>query len=236
LGEKEELSTRIAGEIVLSNNHGGTIRKWREIFGATQMDIATRLGVSASVISDYESGRRASPGAHMVAKIVSALIDHDEDNGSRILRTYSRTLKEGSFTGASIMDMREFPVPVSVERICKVIDGDMIVKGDREKDIYGYTAIDGPRAILELSSEEFFRIYGLTSERALVFTRVSTGRSPFVAIRVSPIKPGLVVIQGPKTVDRLGMRIAEMEKIPVILSPIEDPQELNRRLQGIEGG
>ncbi|NOZ77428.1 MAG: helix-turn-helix domain-containing protein [Euryarchaeota archaeon] len=235
LGDREELSMRIAGEIVLSSDHGRTMKKWREIFGATQKDISERLGVSASVISDYESGRRSSPGADLVSRITAALMDFDEANGSRVLKAYSHTLA-GREMETSIMDMREFPVPVSVEFLCSHIEGEILVEDAREKDIYGYTAIDGPRAILELSSQEFFRIYGLTPERALVFMRVSQGRSPFVAIRVSPIKPGVVIIQGPKKVDALGIKIAQMEKIPVILSSIEDPAELKRRLRGIQGG
>ncbi len=233
MGEREELATRIAGEIVLSSSHGMTMKKWREIFGATQKDISSRLGVSTSVISDYEGGRRSSPGADMIGRIVTAMMEFDESQGSRVLKTFSRSLVGRDFGGASIMDMREFSVPVSVEQLCQAIDGQILVRGEREKDIYGYTAIDGPKAILELSSEEFLRIYGLTSERALVFMGITTGRSPFVAIRVSPIKPGLVVIQGPEKVDRLGIKIAEKERIPVILSPIEDPGELKRRLQGI---
>ena len=60
---REELSRRIAGEITLSNDPGATLRKWRTDFDVSQTELADQLGVSSSVVSDYESGRRESPGS-----------------------------------------------------------------------------------------------------------------------------------------------------------------------------
>jgi putative transcriptional regulator len=178
------------------------------------------------VISDYESGRRRSPGSELVKKFVDALIEVDVSRGSQVIRGYERLLEVGVLTGA-VLDMREFAFPLKAEDVCKIVEGTPVANEDlMKKDIYGYTALDGPRAILELSSDEFLRIYGLTSERALVFTKVSGGRSPFVAIRVSPIKPGLVILHGLKEVDPLGIKIAEIERIPVILSGIESDEAL----------
>lgn len=212
----EELSTRIAGEVVLSPDHGMTIRKWREIFGLSQTDLAALLGVSASVVSDYESGRRSSPGADVIKRTVKTFIEFDLARGGKVVKTYARLLT-GVPAGEAILDMREFSIPVSVEDLCGITDGEIVAnKGMTQKAIYGYTAIDSPKAIIELESEEFLKIYGLTSERALIFTKVSSGRSPFVAIRVSAMKPGVVVIQGPPEVDSLGLEIAKRDRIPVI--------------------
>ena len=225
------LSTRMAGEIVISTSPAKTIKKWRTVFGISQGDLASRLGVSPSVISDYESGRRKSPGSELVRRFVDALIEVDISKGSQVIRGYERLLDGGAMTGA-VMDMREFSFPIKAEEVCKVVEGTPVANEElMTKDIYGYTALDSPRAILELSSDEFLRIYGLTSERALVFTKVSAGRSPFVAIRVSPIKPGLVILHGPKDVDPLGIMIAEKEKIPVILSGIESDEALIEALR-----
>ena len=58
-----------------------------------------------------------------------------------------------------------------------------------DQTIYGYTVINSLNAILQLSSSEFNRIYGWSTERALFFTDVSTGKSPMVSIRVTPFKP-----------------------------------------------
>lgn len=226
---KEELSIRIAGEIVLSKEPSRAVKKWREIFGVTQSSLAESIGVSASVISDYESGRRKSPGAGMVKRIVDALVESDEESGSPVLRTYERI---SSVKTDAILDMKEFASPINAREICRIVKGTPVANEKLlSKDIYGYTAVDSLKAILELNSDGFLRLYGSTSERALIFTRVSSGRSPFVAIRVSSIKPGLVVLHGLRSVDALGIKIAEKEKIPVVLSKIESADELIRELR-----
>jgi putative transcriptional regulator len=221
----------MAGEIVVSASPAKTIKKWRTVFGVSQGDLASRLGVSPSVISDYESGRRKSPGSELIKRFVVALIEVDIGRGSQVIRGYERLLEGGAMTGA-VIDMREFAFPMNAEDVCRVVEGTPVAnEALLKKDIFGYTALDSPRAILELSSDEFLRIYGLTSERALVFTKVSCGRSPFVAIRVSPMKPGLVILHGLKEVDPLGIKIAEREKIPVILSGIESDEVLIKVLR-----
>lgn len=229
MGAREELSIKIAGEIVLSREPSKTIKKWREIFGVTQSGLAESIGVSASVVSDYESGRRKSPGAGMVKRIVDALIESDEEKGSRVLRAYERMSAEKT---NAILDIREFASPIKGTEMQRIVRG-VAVANERllNKNIYGYTAVDSLKAILELNSDGFLKIYGSTSERALIFTKVSSGRSPFVAIRVSSIKPGLVVLHGLKSVDALGIKIAEKEKIPVVLSKIESAEELLRELR-----
>lgn len=228
---KREFSIKIAGEIVLSKNPYKTIKKWREIFGVTQLELSKELGVSPSVVSDYESGRRKSPGANMIKRFVEALINIDEKRGSKVLRAYKRMHGSG-VKNEAILDIREFSTPMKIKDFCSVVNGKFVANRHlKNKEIYGYTAIDSIRAILEMSSDEFIKIYGLTSERALVFTKVSSGRSPLVAIRVSSIKPGVVVLQGLKKVDPLGIKIAERERIPIIISRFEDPEELIKELR-----
>ena len=67
---KNALSEKIAGEITLSPKPGQTIRKWRNVFKITQTELAAYLKQSPSVISDYESGRRQSPGIQTVKRII----------------------------------------------------------------------------------------------------------------------------------------------------------------------
>jgi len=55
---KQELAKKIAGEIVLSNDPGKVMRKWRNIFKIRSLDLAKKMKVVPSVISDYENGRR----------------------------------------------------------------------------------------------------------------------------------------------------------------------------------
>ena len=71
----QALKEKIAGEITLSSDPGGTIRKWRTLFKISQKDLALALEVSPSVISDYEAGRRQSPGIATVRKLIDQLIN-----------------------------------------------------------------------------------------------------------------------------------------------------------------
>ena len=70
----DEFREKIAGEITLAAEPGKTIRKWREEFGLSQYELADAMGVSHSVISDYESGRRKSPGVAVIRKMVDAFL------------------------------------------------------------------------------------------------------------------------------------------------------------------
>jgi putative transcriptional regulator len=90
--------------------------------------------------------------------------------------------------------------------------------GSLEQSIFGYTVVNSLNAILNLSSNEFNRIYGWSTERALIFTNVSTGKSPMVAIRVTPFKPRCVVLQGINVanVHPLVPKMAEKDRITVL--------------------
>ncbi|MEF8822386.1 MAG: helix-turn-helix domain-containing protein, partial [Halovenus sp.] len=85
-GDREKLAEKIAGEITLSDNPGATLRKWRTDFEIAQTDLAERLSVSPSVVSDYESGRRDNPGIGIVRRAVDALLDIDERRGGSHIR------------------------------------------------------------------------------------------------------------------------------------------------------
>src|SRR5205085_1865914 len=74
LGMKDALLEKMAGEITLSQAPGATLRKWRETFQFNQSELAARLEVNPSVVSDYESGRRKSPGIATVKRLVEALV------------------------------------------------------------------------------------------------------------------------------------------------------------------
>ena len=75
---KDVLAEKIAGEITLSPKPGQTIRKWRTAFDISQTELANFLELSPSVISDYESGRRKSPGILIVKKVIEAFLGIDE--------------------------------------------------------------------------------------------------------------------------------------------------------------
>ena len=220
---RENLAKNIIGEIVLADHPEKVIRKWRQIFKVSQKEIASRLGITSSVISDYESGRRKSPGIRVIKKYVNALLSLDEDRGGEMIGSFSRE-SEARLISPAIVDIREFSEGVRVRDFCRAINAVPIVKGVPEHEIYGYTIIDSVRAITELSSSEMIKLYGITTQRALIFTRVSTGRSPMVAIKVTNLRPGLVVLHGLSDVDSLAKSIAKAEGIPLALCRLETPE------------
>ena len=221
---KENLAKRIAGEIILSSIPGITLKKWRETFNISQTRIAEKLQVSPSVISDYESSRRKSPGTAFVKRFVESLISIDEQSGGRFIREL--TLLTATPTDA-IVDIREFPMPVKASELCEAVKGVTVAcEGLLQRDIYGYSIIDSIRAIQTLSGFDFYQLFGSTTERAVVFTNVTTGRSPMVAVRVNPLKPRMIIIHGTSSIDRLAIQLAEVERIPLVLSKIPTIDEL----------
>ena len=83
-----------------------------------------------------------------------------------------------------------------------------------------------------MSPAEYPRLFGTTTERAFIFDQVETGRSPMVVIRVAPIKPKLVVIQNVDVVDKLAIKIAQVERIPILTTKLSG-EELKLRLNNI---
>ena len=193
-GEREQLAEKIAGEITLSSDPGATLRKWRTDFEVAQTDLAAELEVSPSVVSDYESGRRDNPGIGVIRRSVNALLDIDEQRGGRHIRQYARVLSAG-FDSAVVYDLREYPANIPLERYYEAIGATEIVRGNKDT-IAGHTIIDSIEAIRRLSSDEFYNLYGESTNRALVFTNVTRGESPLVALRVVKPTPHAVILHG----------------------------------------
>jgi putative transcriptional regulator len=217
---RARLAEKMAGEITLSQSPGETIKKWRKSFEVSQIDLANAIGVSPSVISDYESGRRRSPGATIISKIVEAMLGIDEKAGSHKIRAYDYML---SYSNSNvILDIHEYRSPVSLAKFARLIEAERI-SGNMERSINGYTIIDSINAIFQMSSNEFYRLYGWSTERALIFCNVSTGRSPMVALRVSTLKPAAVVLHGLEAskIDPVAKKIAEVETFPLMASQMD---------------
>jgi len=223
------LADKISGDIVFSENPGKTLKKWRQIFEVSQKDLALKLGVSPSVISDYEGDRRKSPGVAFVRKIIEALIDIDREGGFKTVSKYRDIL--AGFKMDVIIDMKEYEEPISSSEFAEIINGEQL--NSFEKVVNGHTIVDSLKAIISLNSYDFYKLYGFTTERALIFTRVSTGRSPMVAVRVANLKPAVVVLHGlaASEVDAIAVKIADIEKIHLITTtmPLEDVVKALRR-------
>jgi putative transcriptional regulator len=193
-GPRAELAEKIAGEVALSENPGATLQKWRDEFDVAQADLAAALEVSPSVVSDYEGGRRSNPGIGVVRRTVEALLDIDERRGGEHIRRYARVLSAG-FDSDAVYDLREYPSTLALDSYYERIDATELVDGKHDS-IAGHTVIDSIAAIRQLSGEEFYDLYGRSTNRVLVFTGVSRGESPLVALRVVTPTPHAVVLHG----------------------------------------
>ena len=221
----------IAGEITLSDDAGATMKKWRDIFGISQVELAKHLKITVSTISDYEGNRRKSPGAAVIKRLVNALFDIDTAHGGVMSAKFAEKAKPVS----DFFEVHEFARAISLKDFVGLIKGEVLTNADLVEThrIYGYTLIDSIKVILEMPLSYFQNLYGNVNERVFIFTGVSTGRSPMVVIRVSPSKPSAVVlhnIEGGK-VDRLAIRISEKERVPLIVTKasIEEMKDaLNR--------
>lgn len=216
---RNRLAEKMAGEITLSEKPGEVMKKWRINFDVAQSDLSTHLEVSPSVISDYESGRRKSPGTVIVSKIVNALLDIDQQRGSKQIHTYESMII-GSYDANVIYDIHEYSTPITINELSNLIEARIIHSQDPDnnKQLYGYTVVDSLKVILELPYQEFQKLYGWSTERAMIFTKVSTGRSPLVAIRVTNLKPGTIVLHGLEEdrVDPIARQIAQVENISLM--------------------
>jgi putative transcriptional regulator len=90
--------------------------------------------------------------------------------------------------------------------------------------------VDSQKAFETLSGLEFSQLFGSTTERVLVFTNIENGFSPMLSVRMSNIKPRLVVFQGVMP-DDYSMRLAEFDDIPLIHSHLPDAELLVKSLR-----
>jgi len=215
----EKLKNEIAGEITLSVTPGSTMKKWREIFAITQVELSEALQISPSTISDYEGNRRKSPGSGVIKRFVNSLFQIDVERGSPMLAK----LQQGAEKAEEYFEVHEFATSISAIDFQKMLNASVVANEEmmKNKKLYGYTLMESLKIILEMPYSQFPKLYGTMSERAFIFTQVSTGRSPMVVIRVTPMKPSLVVLHGLKDVDPLAIKIAEREKIPVIATNMD---------------
>ncbi|MCL4328681.1 MAG: helix-turn-helix domain-containing protein [Candidatus Thermoplasmatota archaeon] len=212
MGEIEE---KVAGEITMSEHPGETIRKWREEFQTTLTELSLQMGVSPSVLSDYESGRRRSPGATSIRKIVKALLELDDRKGGNVRRRYQMGVPP-----EALIDLRDYDHDILLSKAMRGINGTNVTSLSVDRYIRGYTVIDGIKAVLSFSYPDYVKLYGWSSQRIVFFTEVKLGRSPMIAIRAHPLKPGAVVYVQAGRVDPLAIKIAELENIPLITTDL----------------
>ncbi|HLC92250.1 MAG TPA: helix-turn-helix domain-containing protein [archaeon] len=222
----DQLATTIAGEIALSKDPGSSMKKWREIFGVSQTELAEVLKISSSTISDYEGGRRKSPGIGVVARLVESLIDIDKNRGGKV----KKQLEKNFAPRSDVFDITEFSKAIDGKKFAELIKGECVANPGKLKEIqlYGYSVIDSLKVILDVPVHEYIKMYGKTPERALIFLQVGSGRSPMIAVKVgrfsTEMRPSIVVLHGIDKVDPIAQKIAESEKIPLLITttPVEE--------------
>lgn len=231
----EQLAVTIAGEIALSKAPGNSMKKWREIFGINQKELAKFLKISSSTISDYEGGRRKSPGIGVISRFVNSLLEMDDKKGSKIRKQLEKDFKPKE----DVFDIHEFGTSIDGDKFAEKIEAKCVACPGKLKEahIYGYSIIDSLKVIIDVPVQEYMQMYGKTPERALIFLKVETGRSPMIAVKVgrfsTEMKPSIVVLHGVDAVDPVAIKIAEAERIPLLATkkPIAEIIETFKKLE-----
>lgn len=218
----DSFAKSIAGDIVLSESPGNAIQKWRNIFKIPQRLLADKMHVMPSVISDYESGRRKSPGVNFIQRIVNAFIDLDCLNGCIVTNEFQSLHNE--VLSDAILDIKEYEKALGIADFMKIVNGTLVGSADAKID--GHIIVDSLKVITDLSPLDLMKLHTLTPGKAMIFANVHTGKSAFVAIKVTNLKPSAVVFHGISELSPLAERIAKTENIPIILSKMKTVDEL----------
>jgi len=133
------LAEKMAGEITLSESPGKALKKWRMSFNIPQGVLCEHLEVSPSVISDYESGRRKSPGTAIVGKIVDMILSIDEANGGKYIKKFAKILYT-DIDDNVIYDIFDYPTPVLLSRFSALLSCKTLC-GSLSQPIFGYTIV-----------------------------------------------------------------------------------------------
>jgi len=125
-------------------------------------------------------------------------------------------------TQEGILEIMEYPCTIVAEKFIKVIDGNILTssKIGLKKSVKGFTLVDSVKTIETINSGDYNRLYGWSTERAIIFTGIRYGRSPMIAIRVHPVKPTVVVYHRPGSVDSLAIKLADRENIPLVVTSL----------------
>ncbi|BFH72590.1 helix-turn-helix domain-containing protein [Sulfurisphaera javensis] len=225
----ESLAKRILGDISWSPSPGQVMKKWREAFQISQGELAKYLGITQSVIADYERGRR-KPGVEFLRKYVQALLEIDASRGYKIV---NELLKGYTLMLPYIDDIGDFPTPVSVDEIVTAVNGFIPNSSIPDVKIYGWLVTDSIKAITSLKGMEFYQLLNFMIGRVVVFTNVTSGRSPMIALKIAPIKPPLVVFHRPVKFDPLALYLAEKDNMAIIISTSKDEKEIVKRIRSL---
>ncbi len=213
--------------LLLNDSPGKLMRDLRERLGIRQNELARAMRISSAVLSEYENQKRRKPGAHTIKNYINAIVR---------LRGVPAVLlalheNENVDSGGAILAIRELKEPIRSADLLKALSA-RVWSGEDMLDlpVFGYTVLDSIRAIIALKGNQFFKIFGKSSERALIFSKVGLGRSPLVAVRISPLKPRVVAIHGTESLEEVSVEIAKAERVILATLPKVPIEDLISRL------
>ncbi len=224
---RDLIGKKIAGDIVYSPDPGAALKKWRKRFRITQRDIAIKIGIMPSVISDYESSRRKSPGIRVVKRLIDVLMLIDEERGGKTLSELSSEFLQANITDA-VLDMQDIgEKPVGF--LDKKLELDYFVKPGKTR-ANGYVLLDAYKAVTNMSYPELVRMFSLANDAILILANVNNGRTSLPIIKITGLRPSLVVLLTKSRPDELAVKVAEAERIGLATSPLK-PEEVMERLR-----
>jgi putative transcriptional regulator len=170
-----------------------------------------------------------------------ALLTLDERNGGQVISAFLRLMDVSLVDMHIVLAMSDFTSPIVIGEFCERLKCDILYPPQNgqdhnlmKKELYGYTLVDVERAVKELDSDAFLKLFGATTERCLVFTKVTNGRTPLIAIKSQEFKPTMVVLHGVSAIDRLAIELSEQMRIPLAVSRIESLEMLIKELHNTD--
>lgn len=163
--ELEFLKKEIAGELIISNSLGNTLKKWQNIFEVNQKTLAKNMNISNTMLSDYQNGRRLNPNIKLISNFINSLIEYDLKHKGKILKKLIEPKQEQNF------ETKEFKKGIKIKFIEK---SDKIkhtnIKNNNEI-IYGITYLD-ENDLPDFDSKDFQKVFGKTNRRIFYISNV----------------------------------------------------------------
>jgi putative transcriptional regulator len=163
--EIETLKKEIAGEILISNNLGNTLKKWQNIFEINQKTLAKNIGISNTMLSDYQNGRRLNPNIKFIQKFINSLIENDIKHKEKILKKLIEHKIELSF------ETKEFKKGIKIKTLENAQKIKHVNIKNNNEIIYGITYLDA-NDIPSFEIEDIQKIFGKTNKRIFYISNV----------------------------------------------------------------
>ena len=222
---KDLIGKKIAGDIVYSQDHGLALKKWRKRFRVTQRDLALKIGIMPSVISDYESSRRKSPGIRVVKRLIDVLMLIDEERGGKTIEELAKEFIQANISDA-ILDTQDMG-EISTGFFDKKLEIEYFVKPVKAKSI-GYVFLDAYKAITNLSYPELIKMFSIANDSILILDNVNNGRTTLPIIKITGLRPSLIILATKSKPDELAIKVAESIKVGLATTPLKREEILKR--------